>query len=71
VGDRYPLGPLEGKNSAWGYMPVALQGHRVVGRAKITVEMGRPRKALDSHPDYSGLGHDPVEAVRFSRARHP
>jgi hypothetical protein len=42
-----------------------------VGRAKVTVEMGRPRKAMGSRPDYSWLGRDPVEAVRFSRARHP
>jgi hypothetical protein len=39
-GDKYPLGPLEHKNSAWGHMPVAPQGRRVVGRAKISVEMG-------------------------------
>jgi hypothetical protein len=40
VGDRYPPGPLEGKNPAWGHGPVIPQGHRVVGRAKTTVEMG-------------------------------
>jgi hypothetical protein len=70
-GDRYPLGPLEGENSSWGHMLVTPQGRRAVGQAKITVEMGRPRKAMGSGLDYSWLGRDPVEAVRFSRARHP
>jgi hypothetical protein len=51
-----------------GHMPAAPQGCRAVGRAKITVEMGRPRKEMGSRPDYSWLGRDPV---RFSRARHP
>jgi hypothetical protein len=46
VGDRYPPGPLEGENSAWGHMPVALQGCRIVGQTNIMVEMGRPRKAM-------------------------
>jgi hypothetical protein len=68
VGDRYPLGPLEGKNPAWGHKPVSPQGRRVVGRAKTTMEMGRPRKAMGSRPDYSWLGRDPVEAARFSCA---
>jgi hypothetical protein len=71
VRDRYPPGPLESENPAWGHMLVAPQGRRVVGRAKITVEMGQPKKAMGSCPDYSWLRHDPVEAVRFSRARHP
>jgi hypothetical protein len=71
MGDRYPPGPLEGENSAWGHMPVAPQGRRAVGWSKITVEMGRPRKAMGSRPDYLWLGHDPVEVVRFSRSRHP
>jgi hypothetical protein len=53
------------------HMPVAPQGRRTVGRAKIAVEMGRPRKAMGSRQDYSWLGRDPVEAVRFSRAGHP
>jgi hypothetical protein len=71
VGDRYPPGPLEGENPAWGHMPVALQGRLAMGRAKITVVMGRPGKAMGSRPDYLWLGRDHVEAVRFSRARHP
>jgi hypothetical protein len=52
-------------------MLVAPQGHHVVDRAKIMVEMGQPRKAMASRLDYSWLGRDPVETVRFSRARHP
>jgi hypothetical protein len=71
VGDRYPPGPLEGENSAWGHMPVAPQGHRVVGRAKIMVEMGRPKKATGPRSGYSWLGCDPIEVVRFSHARRP
>jgi hypothetical protein len=71
VGDRYPLGPLEGENPAWGHVPVAPQGHRVVDRAKIVVEMGRLREAMGSRPDYSQLGHDPVEVACFSRVRCP
>jgi hypothetical protein len=71
VGVRYPPGPLEGENPTWGHKPVALQSHRIVGRAKTTVEMGRPKKAMGSRPDRSRIGHDPVEAVRFSRARRP
>jgi hypothetical protein len=68
VGDIYPLGPLEGENPAWDHKSVALQGHRVMGRTKTTVEMGRPRKAMGSRTDYSQIGIDPVEAVRFSLA---
>jgi hypothetical protein len=71
VGDRYPPGPLVGEKSAWGHMPVAPQGRRVVVRAKIMVEMGRPRKVMGTYPDYSWIGRDPVEVVCFSRARHP
>jgi hypothetical protein len=71
VGDKCPLGPLGGENSAWGHMLVAPQGHHIVGRAKRTTEMGRPRKATGPRPDYLWLGRDPVEAVRFSCARHP
>jgi hypothetical protein len=71
VGDRYPPGPLEGENSAWGHKPVAPQGRHVVGRAKTIVEMGRPKKAVGSRPDYSRIGCDPMEVVRFSRARCP
>jgi hypothetical protein len=64
-------GPLERENSAWDHMLVTPQGRRAVVRAKITVEMGRPRKAMGSRLDYLWLGRDPVEAVHFSRARHP
>jgi hypothetical protein len=71
VGDRYPPGPLGGENSARGHMPVALQGHHVVGRAKRMADMGRPRNVMGPRSDYSWLGCDPVEAVRFSRARQP
>jgi hypothetical protein len=46
VGDIYPPGPLEGENPARGHKLVALQGRRIVGRAKTTVEMGRPKKAM-------------------------
>jgi hypothetical protein len=53
VGDRYPPGPLEGENPAWGHKPVTPQGHRAVGRAKTTIEMGRPKKAMGSRPDHS------------------
>jgi hypothetical protein len=70
-GGQNPLGPLEGKNPAWGHKPVAPQGRRVMGWAKTAVEMVRPRKAMGSHLDYSRLGRDPVEASRFSRARCP
>jgi hypothetical protein len=68
VGDRYPLGPLEGENPAWGHKLVAPQGRRVVGQPKTSVEMGQPRKAMGSRLDYSRLGRDPVEAARFSHA---
>jgi hypothetical protein len=37
---------------------------RVVGRAKTTVEMGRPKKVMGSRPDYSQIGRDPMEAVK-------
>jgi hypothetical protein len=67
-GDRYPPGPLEGENPAWGHKPVAPQGRRVVGRAKTMVEMSQPRKAMGSRLDYSRLGRDPIEVARFSRA---
>jgi hypothetical protein len=53
MGDRYPPGPLEGENPTWGHKPVAPQGHRVVGRTKTIVEMGQPKKATGSRPDYS------------------
>ena len=53
VGDKYPLGPLEGENPAWGHEPVVPQGHRVVRRAKTTVEVGRPKEAMGSCPDCS------------------
>jgi hypothetical protein len=53
VGDRYPPCPLEDENPAWGHKPVAPQGRRIVGRAKTTVEMGRPKKAMGSRPDRS------------------
>jgi hypothetical protein len=64
-------GSTRSENLAWGHKPVAPQGRRVVGRAKTTVEMGQPRKAMGSHLDYSRLGRDPIEAAPFSRARHP
>jgi hypothetical protein len=53
VGDRYPPGPLEGENPARGHKPVAPQGRRIVGWAKTTVEMGRPKNAMGSRPDRS------------------
>jgi hypothetical protein len=71
VGDRYPLGPLWGENSARGHMTVAPQGHHVMGRAKRTVEMGRLRNVIGPCPNYSWLRRDLVEDVHFSRARHP
>jgi hypothetical protein len=67
VGVRYPLGRLEGEFPTWGHKPVALQGHRIMGRANTTVEMGQSKKAMGSCPDRSWIGHDPVEVVRFSR----
>jgi hypothetical protein len=67
VGDRYPTGPLEGKKPCLG--PKA--SHRIMGRAKTTIEMGRPKKAMGSRPGCSRIGRDPVEAIRFSRARRP
>jgi hypothetical protein len=53
VGDRYPSGPLGGENLVWAHEPVVPQGHRVVGRTKTTIEMGRPREAMGSRPDRS------------------
>jgi hypothetical protein len=43
--------PLEGENSTRSHEPVAPQGRRIVGRAKTTVEMERPRRAMVSRPD--------------------
>jgi hypothetical protein len=71
VGDRYPPGPLEGEKPCLGHKPVASQGRRIVGHAKTTIKIGRPKKAMGSRPDCSRIGRDLVEAVCFSRARHP
>jgi hypothetical protein len=65
------MGPLGGENSTRGHMPVTPQGRHVVGWEKRMVEMGRPRNAIGPRSDYSWLGRDPFEVVRFSRARHP
>jgi hypothetical protein len=64
VGDRYPPGPLEGENPAWGHKPVAPQGRRIMGWAKT------PRRQWAHVWIVRGIRHDPVEAVCFSRARH-
>jgi hypothetical protein len=68
LGDRYPPGPLEGENPAWGHKPVAPQGHSIVGRANTTVEMGQPKKVMAHVRIVRGIGHDPVEAINFSCA---
>jgi hypothetical protein len=71
VGDIYPLGPLGGENLVWAHKPIIPQGHRVVGRTKTIVEMGRPREAMAHVWIVRGVRHDPEEVVRFSRAHRP
>jgi hypothetical protein len=71
VGDRYPPGPLEGENPCMGHGPVAPQGRLVVGRAKATIEMGQPKKAMGSCLDRPWIRPNLKETVRFFRARRP
>jgi hypothetical protein len=42
-----------------------------MGRAKTTIEMGRPKKAMGSRPDRPQIWHNLEGAIHLSRARHP
>jgi hypothetical protein len=61
VGDRYPLGPLEGKKASQeAFRPVFSQGHSFVGQERTTGGMGRYRKEASlgpSNPSYSSAIH--------------
>jgi hypothetical protein len=50
---------------------VAPQGCLVVGRAKTTIEMGRPKKAMGSCPDRPQIMCNLKGIARFSRVRRP
>jgi hypothetical protein len=52
----------------WGHKQVAPQGRLIVGRAKTTIEMGRPKKAMGSHPDRPRIMRNLKGAIRLSRA---
>jgi hypothetical protein len=55
----------------WGHRLVAPQGHLVVSRAKTTIEMGRPKKAMGSSPDRPQVMRNLKGAVHLSHARRP
>jgi hypothetical protein len=69
VGDRYPSGPLEGETLAWGHRPVTPRGCLVVGWAKTTIEMGRPKKTVGLRLDHSWIMPNLKGTVRLSRVR--
>jgi hypothetical protein len=72
VGDRYPVGPLEGERPLHGatdQLP-----HKLVSSwtAQISqVKMGRPKKAMGSCPDRPLDYAQSQGTVRFPRARRP
>jgi hypothetical protein len=55
----------------WDHKPVAPQGRLIVGRAKTTIEMGRPNKAMGSRSDRPWIMSNLKVVVRLSRARCP
>jgi hypothetical protein len=71
MGDRYPPGPLEDENPCVGPQTSHPQGRLIVGRAKTTVEMGRPKKVMGSRPDCLWIISNLEGVVRLSRARRP
>jgi hypothetical protein len=57
------------KTLAWGHRPVTPQVRLVVGRAKTTIEMGRPKKAMGSRLDRPWIMPNLKGNVRLSRVR--
>jgi hypothetical protein len=70
-GGQISPGSTRRRKPCVGHKPVTPQGHRIVGRTKAIVEMGRPKKAMGSRLDCSRIGCDPVEVVRFFHGRRP